>query len=78
MTLALIGTVMSYLEQDQEKLRDVSIIGLTDAVRWVDILIGAFTILVPNMGLSVGQTGGSANIVNHPNFLQKSEFLCKA
>ena len=33
MTLASIETVVSYLEQNTEKLRDVSIIGLADAVR---------------------------------------------
>ena len=33
MTLAAIGTVVSYLEKDQEKLRDVTITGLADAVR---------------------------------------------
>ena len=47
MTLAHIGTVVSYLEQDQKKLRDVSITGLADAVRWVDRLLGAVTILEP-------------------------------
>ena len=36
MTLAAIGTVISYLEKDHEKLREVKIIGLADAVRWVD------------------------------------------
>ena len=44
MTLAAIGTVVSYLEQDKEKLRDVFITGLTDVVRWVDRLLGAFII----------------------------------
>ena len=33
MTPAAIGTVVSYLEQDKEKLRDVSITSLDDAVR---------------------------------------------
>ena len=72
MTPAAIETVVSYLEQDTEKLRDVSITGLADAVRWVDRLLGAFTILEPNMGHHVGQTGRTANIVNHHlNFLPK-------
>ena len=72
MTPAAIGTVVSYLEQDQEKLRDVSITSLADAVRWVDRLLGALTILEPNMGHNVGQTSGSANLVNHHlNFLSK-------
>ena len=44
MTLVAIETVVSYLEQDTEKLRDVSITSLADAVRWVDRLLGAFTI----------------------------------
>ena len=44
MTLATIETVVSYLEQDTEKLRDLSITGLADAVRWVDRLLGAFII----------------------------------
>ena len=79
MTLAAIETVVKCLEQDTEKLRDVSITGLADAVRWVDRLLGAFTILEPNMGHHGGQTGGTANIVNHhPNFLKKLEFLWKA
>ena len=55
MTPAAIGTVVSYLEQDQEKLRDITITGLADAVRWVDRLLGAFNILDPDMGLNVGQ-----------------------
>ena len=38
--------VVSYLEQDTEKLDDVSITGLADAVRWVDKLLGAFNILL--------------------------------
>ena len=72
MTTAAIGTVVSYLEKDQEKLRDVTITGLADAVRWVDRPQGAFTILEPNMGHNVGQTSGSANVVNHhPNFISK-------
>ena len=45
MTPAANGTVVSYLEQDKKKLRDVSITILADAVRWVDRLIGAFTIV---------------------------------
>ena len=61
MTPAAIGTVMSYLEKDQEKLKDVAITGLADAVRWADKLLGALTILEPNMGLKVGQTGRSAS-----------------
>ena len=44
MTLALIGTVVSYLEKNQEKLKDVTITGLSDVVRWMDRLLGAFTI----------------------------------
>ena len=36
MTLAAIETVVSCLDQDTEKLRDVSITGLAEAVRWVD------------------------------------------
>ena len=44
MTPAAIETVVSYLEQDTEKLRDVSINGLANAARWVDRLLGAFTI----------------------------------
>ena len=43
MTLPAVGTVVSYLEKDQEKLRDVTIIGLADAIRWVDKLLGVFT-----------------------------------
>ena len=39
-TPAAIETVVSYLDQDTEKLRDVSITGLADAVRWVDRLLG--------------------------------------
>ena len=44
MTLTAIGTVVCYLEKDQERLRDVTITGLADAVRWVDRLLGAFTL----------------------------------
>ena len=44
MTLAATMTVVSYLEQDTEKLRDVSITGLANAVRWVNRLLVAFTI----------------------------------
>ena len=78
MTPAAIETVVSYLEQDTEKLRDVSITGLADAVRWVDRLLGAFTILEPNMGHHVGQTGGTANVVNHhPNFLPKIQIFSR-
>ena len=47
-TLAAIETVMSYLEQDTEKLRAVSITGLADAIRWVDSLMGAFNIGLKN------------------------------
>ena len=71
MTLSVIGTVVSYLEQVKEKLRGVSVNNLADAVRWVDRLLGAFTILKPNMGHHVDQTGGLANIVNHSNLLPK-------
>ena len=45
LTLALIGNVDRYLKKDQEKLRDVSITGLADGVRWVNRLLGAFAIL---------------------------------
>ena len=45
MTPSTIETAVSYLEQDTEKLRDVSITSLADAVRWVDRLLGAFTIV---------------------------------
>ena len=46
MTPAAIRTVVSYLEQDQEKLKDVTITGLANAVRWVNRLLGAFNIAV--------------------------------
>ena len=65
MTLVAFKTVRSYLEQDQKKLRDVSNTGLTDAVRWEARLLGAFTVLEPNMGLNAGHTGRSPNIVNN-------------
>ena len=44
MTLAAIETVVSYPKQNTEKLRDVSITSLADAARWMDRLLGAFTI----------------------------------
>ena len=44
MTPAAIETVVRYMEQNTEKLRYVSVTGLADAVRWVDRLLGAFTI----------------------------------
>ena len=55
MTPAAIETVVSYLEQDTEKLRDVSITGLADAVRWVDRLLGAFTIVMESNSSTVVQ-----------------------
>ena len=53
MTLTTIETVVSYREQNTEKLRDFNT-GLADAVRWVFRLLGAFTILEPNMVHNVG------------------------
>ena len=76
MAPALIEIVVSYLGKDQEKLRDVSITGLTDAVRRVDRLLRAFTILEPIIGLDFGQMGGSVKIVNyHQIFSKDLEFL---
>ena len=45
MSPAAIETVVSYLEQNTEKLRDVSITSLADAVRWADRLLGDFNIV---------------------------------
>ena len=47
MTLALIGTVVSYLEKDNDNLRDVFITSPIYAVSWLDRLLGAFIILSP-------------------------------
>ena len=45
---------------------------LAEVVIWVDKLVGTFTILEPNMGAQIGQSGGSTNVVNlYPNFLPK-------
>ena len=44
MAPAAIETVVSNLEQNKEELKDVFITGLADAIRWVDRLLGAFTI----------------------------------
>ena len=49
MTLALIETVMAYLDKDHEKLGKVPISVLANVVRWVDKLVGTFTMLEPNM-----------------------------
>ena len=42
MTPAHIEIVVSYLDKDQEKLKDESNASLTDIVRWVEKLVGAF------------------------------------
>ena len=42
MIFDLFEIVINYLYKDQEKLEDVFISGLVDAVRWVDILLGFF------------------------------------
>ena len=39
MTLARIGKMVGYLDKGKEKLKDVSIAGLTDIVRWADKLL---------------------------------------
>ena len=45
MTPTYIETVIAYLKIDHEKLSEVSISILADVVRWVDKLLGTFTIV---------------------------------